>query len=130
MTDDTGQDRDALLRAIDAATASLVPELTERVERWENTLDVGADYTVRERYTFDINYRWFMVDCIVSVGRRRIIRMVEILRHALRVAPPLAARQRNFIDYVVGRQAAGIGWRRIARDTLRVSRSHRQVIWQ
>jgi len=39
-----------------------VPELTERVERWENTLDVGADYTVRERYTFDINYRWFMVD--------------------------------------------------------------------
>jgi hypothetical protein len=39
-----------------------VPELTERVERWENTLDVGADYTVRERYTFDVNYRWFMVD--------------------------------------------------------------------
>jgi hypothetical protein len=39
-----------------------VPELTERVERWENTLDVGADYTVRERFTFDVNYRWFMVD--------------------------------------------------------------------
>jgi hypothetical protein len=39
-----------------------VPELTERVERWENTLDAGADYTVRERYTFDVNYRWFMVD--------------------------------------------------------------------
>jgi polysaccharide biosynthesis protein VpsM len=39
-----------------------VPELTERVERWENTLDVGADYTVRERYTFDVNYRWCMVD--------------------------------------------------------------------
>jgi hypothetical protein len=39
-----------------------VPELTERVERWENTLDVGADYTLRERYTIDINYRWFWVD--------------------------------------------------------------------
>jgi hypothetical protein len=39
-----------------------VPEQTERVERWENTLDAGADYTVRERYTFDINYRWFSVD--------------------------------------------------------------------
>jgi hypothetical protein len=39
-----------------------VPELTQRVERWENTLDAGADYTVRERYTFDVNYRWFMVD--------------------------------------------------------------------
>ena len=39
-----------------------VPELTQRTERWENTLDVGADYTVRERYTLDINYRWFMVD--------------------------------------------------------------------
>ena len=39
-----------------------VPELTERVERYENTLDAGADYTVRERYTLDVNYRWFMVD--------------------------------------------------------------------
>jgi hypothetical protein len=39
-----------------------VPELTERVERWENTLDVGADYTVRERYTLDVGYRWFLVD--------------------------------------------------------------------
>jgi hypothetical protein len=36
--------------------------LTQRVDRLENTLDVGADYTVRERYTFDVNYRWFMVD--------------------------------------------------------------------
>ena len=39
-----------------------VPELTERVERLENTLDAGMDYTVRERYTLDVNYRWFMVD--------------------------------------------------------------------
>jgi hypothetical protein len=39
-----------------------VPELTVRTERWENTLDVGADYTMRERYTFDINYEWFSVD--------------------------------------------------------------------
>jgi hypothetical protein len=39
-----------------------VPELTQRVDRWENTLDVGADYTVRERYTIDVNYQWFLVD--------------------------------------------------------------------
>lgn len=39
-----------------------VPELTQRVERWENTLDAGADYTLRERFTFDVNYRWFTVD--------------------------------------------------------------------
>jgi hypothetical protein len=39
-----------------------VPELTQRIDRHENTLDVGADYTVRERYTIDFNYRWFMVD--------------------------------------------------------------------
>ena len=39
-----------------------VPELTQRVERWENTLDTGVDYTVRERYTLDVGYRWFMVD--------------------------------------------------------------------
>ncbi len=39
-----------------------VPELTERVERYENTLDVGGDYTVRERYTIDLGYRWFLVD--------------------------------------------------------------------
>ena len=39
-----------------------VPEQTQRVDRWENTLDAGADYTVRERYTFDVNYQWFMVD--------------------------------------------------------------------
>ena len=39
-----------------------VPELTQRVERHENTLDVGMDYTVRERYTLDVGYRWFMVD--------------------------------------------------------------------
>lgn len=39
-----------------------VPELTQRVERWENTLDVGMDYTVRERFTLDVGYRWFMVD--------------------------------------------------------------------
>ena len=39
-----------------------VPELTVREERWENTLDVGAAYTLRERFTFDVNYRWFMVD--------------------------------------------------------------------
>jgi hypothetical protein len=36
-----------------------VPELTERVDRYENTLDVGGDYTLRERYTVDLNYRWF-----------------------------------------------------------------------
>lgn len=39
-----------------------VPELTQRAERWENTLDAGMDYTVRERYTLDVGYRWFMVD--------------------------------------------------------------------
>ena len=39
-----------------------VPELTQLVERTENTLDVGADYTLRERYSFDVNYRWFLVD--------------------------------------------------------------------
>ena len=39
-----------------------VPELTERVERWENTLDAGGEYTLRERFTFDANFRWFMVD--------------------------------------------------------------------
>jgi hypothetical protein len=39
-----------------------VPEQTERVERWENTLDAGADYTLRERFTLDANYRWFTVN--------------------------------------------------------------------
>jgi hypothetical protein len=39
-----------------------VPELTQRVDRTENTLDVGGDWTVRERYTFDVGYRWFLVD--------------------------------------------------------------------
>jgi hypothetical protein len=39
-----------------------VPELTERVERWENTLDAGGEYTLRERFTLDANFRWFMVD--------------------------------------------------------------------
>ena len=39
-----------------------VPEVTQREERWENTLDAGVDYTLRERYTFDVNFRWFMVD--------------------------------------------------------------------
>lgn len=39
-----------------------VPELTQRVERYENTLDVGGDYTLRERYTIDVGYRWFLVD--------------------------------------------------------------------
>ncbi len=39
-----------------------VPELTQRVDRWENTLDVGMDYTIRERFTLDVGYRWFMVD--------------------------------------------------------------------
>jgi hypothetical protein len=39
-----------------------VPELTQRVDRWENTLDVGGDYTLRERFTLDIGYRWFLVD--------------------------------------------------------------------
>jgi hypothetical protein len=39
-----------------------VPELTERVERWENTLDAGAEYVIRERFTLDGNFRWFMVD--------------------------------------------------------------------
>jgi len=39
-----------------------VPELTQLVNRWENTLDAGVDYTVRERYTLDVNFRWFMVD--------------------------------------------------------------------
>lgn len=39
-----------------------VPELTELVERWENTLDAGGDYTLSERFTVDVNFRWFMVD--------------------------------------------------------------------
>ena len=39
-----------------------VPALTQLVNRWENTLDAGVDYTVRERYTLDVNFRWFMVD--------------------------------------------------------------------
>jgi len=39
-----------------------VPEVTERVERWENTLDAGGEYTLRERFAFDANFRWFMVD--------------------------------------------------------------------
>jgi hypothetical protein len=39
-----------------------VPEQTERVERWENTLDFGGEYTVRERFAFDANFRWFMAD--------------------------------------------------------------------
>jgi Putative beta-barrel porin 2 len=39
-----------------------VPELTERVDRTENTLSAGADYTVRERYTIDVGYKWFVVD--------------------------------------------------------------------
>lgn len=39
-----------------------VPEQTVRAERLENTLDVGGDYTLRERYTFDLGYRWFLVD--------------------------------------------------------------------
>jgi hypothetical protein len=36
--------------------------LTQLVDRVGKPLDAGADYTVRERYTFDVNYRWFMVD--------------------------------------------------------------------
>jgi hypothetical protein len=39
-----------------------VPELTQLVERTENTLDAGANYTLRERYSFDANFRWFLVD--------------------------------------------------------------------
>ena len=39
-----------------------VPELTERVDRYENTLDAGGEYTLRERFGFDANFRWFMVD--------------------------------------------------------------------
>jgi len=39
-----------------------VPELTQLVTRDENTLDVGAQYTLRERYSFDLNFRWFLVD--------------------------------------------------------------------
>ncbi len=39
-----------------------VPELTQRVDRWENTLDAGGDYTLSERFSFDANYRWFTVD--------------------------------------------------------------------
>ena len=36
--------------------------MTQREERWENTLDAGVDYSVCERYTLDVNFRWFMVD--------------------------------------------------------------------
>jgi hypothetical protein len=39
-----------------------VPELTGLVDRTENTLEVGASYTLRERYTLDLNYKWFLVD--------------------------------------------------------------------
>jgi hypothetical protein len=39
-----------------------VPELTQRIERTENTLMAGGDYTVRERYTIDLSYKWFLVD--------------------------------------------------------------------
>jgi hypothetical protein len=39
-----------------------VPELTTRVERTENTLEVGGDYTLRERFTLDVGYKWFLVD--------------------------------------------------------------------
>jgi hypothetical protein len=39
-----------------------VPELTQRVERWENTLDVGGEYRLSERFALDASYRWFTVD--------------------------------------------------------------------
>ena len=39
-----------------------VPELTQRIDRTENTLLAGGDYTVRERYTLDLSYKWFLVD--------------------------------------------------------------------
>ena len=39
-----------------------VPELTQRIERTENTLQAGGDYTVRERYTIDLGYQWFLAD--------------------------------------------------------------------
>ncbi len=39
-----------------------VPELTQRIDRTENTLQAGGDYTVRERYTLDLSYKWFVVD--------------------------------------------------------------------
>jgi hypothetical protein len=39
-----------------------VPELTQRIDRTENTLTAGGDYTVRERYTIDLSYKWFLVD--------------------------------------------------------------------
>jgi hypothetical protein len=39
-----------------------VPELTQLVERWENTLDAGGEYVLRERFALDANFRWFMVD--------------------------------------------------------------------
>ena len=39
-----------------------VPEQTILTKRTENTLDAGALYTLRERYSFDVNFRWFLVD--------------------------------------------------------------------
>ena len=39
-----------------------VPELTQRIDRTENTLTAGGDYTLRERYTIDLSYKWFVVD--------------------------------------------------------------------
>jgi hypothetical protein len=39
-----------------------VPELTQLIDRTENTLDAGALYTLRERYSFDANFRWFLVN--------------------------------------------------------------------
>jgi len=39
-----------------------VPELTSRVDRDENVLTAGADYTVRERIGLAVDYRFFLVN--------------------------------------------------------------------
>jgi polysaccharide biosynthesis protein VpsM len=38
-----------------------VPEQTVLTKRTENTLDTGGNYTLRERYSFDANFRWYLV---------------------------------------------------------------------
>jgi polysaccharide biosynthesis protein VpsM len=38
-----------------------VPEQTVLTKRTENTLETGANYVLRERYSFDGSFRWFLV---------------------------------------------------------------------
>lgn len=39
-----------------------VPELTQKIDRTENTLTAGGDYTLGERFKLDISFKWFAVD--------------------------------------------------------------------